>query len=65
MTILTAEQHRCLAKNILANAGKPGFPSKERGAQMAENHETVAKMIEYSAKHGPFLVRTPPIAPTS
>jgi len=33
--ILTPQQHRGLAKNILAKAGGPGYPTKERAAQMA------------------------------
>ena len=46
MTILTAEQHRALAANLLATAGTPGHPSKARAVQMARNHEIMAKMNE-------------------
>jgi hypothetical protein len=45
-TLLTASQHRTLAANLLKTAGKPGHPNKRRAKQMAENHETMAKMIE-------------------
>jgi hypothetical protein len=46
-SIFTAEQHRWMATNLLAKAGTPGHPSKERAAQMARNHEIMAKMIEH------------------
>jgi hypothetical protein len=45
-TLLTPKQHRILAANLLKTAGTPGHPSKKRAKQMAENHETMAKMIE-------------------
>jgi len=45
MTLLTPEQHRILAANLL-NGGTPGHPNKKRAKQMAENHEVMAKMIE-------------------
>jgi hypothetical protein len=48
-TLLTAKQHRILAANILKLAGRPGTPNKKRAKQMAENHETMAKMIEARA----------------
>jgi hypothetical protein len=54
MTLLTAEQHRILARKLLKMAGRPhpsrpGHPSKARAKQMAQNHETMAKMIEARA----------------
>jgi hypothetical protein len=48
-TLLTAKQHRILATNLLKTAGRPGHASKARAKQMAENHETMAKMIEHRA----------------
>lgn len=48
-TLLTPKQHRILAANLLKSAGRPGHPSKARAKQMAENHETMAKMIEARA----------------
>jgi hypothetical protein len=45
-TLLTPEQHRILARNLIKTAGTAGHPSKARAKQMAENHETMARMIE-------------------
>jgi hypothetical protein len=49
-TLLTAKQHRILADNLLKTAGKAGHPGKWRATQMAENHETMALMIERRAQ---------------
>ena len=46
MTLLTPEQHRILAANLLMTAGTPGHPSKKRAQQMSENHQVMARMIE-------------------
>lgn len=56
--IMTADQHRWLAKNLLAKAGTPGHPSKERAAQMADNHEIMAKMIEARQRRDGYYVPT-------
>lgn len=53
-TLMTAKQHRILAGKLLKMAGRPhpsrpGYPSKARAKQMAQNHETMAKMIEARA----------------
>lgn len=48
-TLLTSEQHRILARNLIKTAGTPGHPNKARAKQMAENHETMARMIERRA----------------
>ena len=49
-TLLAAKQQRILAANLLKTAPRPGHPSKARAKQMAENHKTMAKMIEARAK---------------
>jgi hypothetical protein len=49
-TLLTPEQHRILARNLIRTAGTPGHPNNKRAKQMAENHETMAKMIERREK---------------
>jgi hypothetical protein len=49
MTMFTAEQHRWMAANLLKTAGTPGHPTVARAKQMAENHETMARMIERRA----------------
>lgn len=41
-----AEQHRIFAANLLKTPGKPGHPTVERSNQMAENRETMARIIE-------------------
>jgi hypothetical protein len=46
-TLLTPKQHRILAANLLKTAGKPGHPTKKRAKDMAQRHETMAKMIEH------------------
>jgi hypothetical protein len=48
--LLTPEQHRFMAKLIRDNAGRPGFPTKERAEQMAYNHELLARAIEGRAR---------------
>jgi hypothetical protein len=49
-TLLTAKQHRILAANLVKRAqsaaNKPEHPGRMRMLQMAENHITMAKMIE-------------------
>ena len=60
MTLLTPEQHRILAANLLKLAGTPGTPNKKRAKQMAENHETMALMIEHRAAQ---RAAAPSIAP--
>ena len=45
-TLLTAKQHRILAANLLRTAGTPGHHNKKRAKDMAQRHETMAKMIE-------------------
>jgi hypothetical protein len=40
--MLTAEQHLAMADDIRRVAGAPGGPTKERGEQMARNHEVMA-----------------------
>jgi hypothetical protein len=45
-TIMTPEQHRMLAANLLKTAGTPGHPNKKRAQQMSENHQAMARMIE-------------------
>ena len=57
-SLLSPDQHRGLARNLLAHAGEPGYPTKERAAQMALNHEVMAKMIE-----GRQSQDAPPLAP--
>jgi hypothetical protein len=47
MTLLTPEQHRILAANLLKTAGTPGHQSKARAKQMAQHHENMALMIEH------------------
>jgi hypothetical protein len=44
--LLTAGQHRALAKNLLATAGTPRHPSKDRAEQVACRHEVTAKIFE-------------------
>jgi hypothetical protein len=46
-TLLTPKQHRILAANLLKTAGTPGHPNKKRAKDMAQRHETMAKMIEH------------------
>jgi hypothetical protein len=53
MTILSAAQHRDLARNLLAKADTPGHPSKADAARMARYHEIMAKLIEREEKTPP------------
>jgi hypothetical protein len=52
MTLLTPKQHRILASNLVkrAQSNKSEPPGKMRLLQMAENHITMANMIEARAK---------------
>lgn len=45
-TLLSPLQHRALAQQIVAGAGKPGFPPPEQAKQMAASHEQLALAIE-------------------
>jgi hypothetical protein len=53
-TLLTAKQHRILAANLVkrAHSNNPTPPGKMRLLQMAENHITMANMIEARARNG-------------
>jgi hypothetical protein len=50
MTLLTAEQHRILASNLLKTAGRPGHRSKKQAEQQASHHQNMALMIEHRAE---------------
>ena len=52
--IMTAEQHRWMARNLRLKAGLPGYPSV-RAEQMARNHDTMAKMIDRRESGAPPL----------
>jgi hypothetical protein len=49
MTLLTPEQHRILARNLIKTAGTPGHRSKKSAKEMAQHHENIALMIERRA----------------
>jgi hypothetical protein len=43
--LMTPTQHRAMAWVVRSTTGKKGGPSKERGKQMAANHEAMARLI--------------------
>jgi hypothetical protein len=50
MTLLTPQQHRILAANLLRLAGRPGHRGEKAARIQAQHHENMAKMIEGRAK---------------
>jgi hypothetical protein len=61
----TPGQHRHMAKRLRMHAGMPGWPSKEHTEEMAQNHETMASVIEGFIARGSIsnLFRSPSIIP--
>lgn len=49
-TLLSPLQHRAMAQQIVAGAGKPGFPPPEQAQRMAADHEQLAQAIERRAR---------------
>jgi hypothetical protein len=53
MTLLSAEQHRILARNLIKTAGTRGHRNKKQAEQQAQHHLNIALMIEHREKRMP------------